>query len=88
VQLTGRDNYTRVGKQLGIDLAGNPDLGCDGATAGLILAQFLKNNETKIRAALAANDLKTARKLVNGGSLGLAEFTDAYNTGMNTLPSG
>jgi hypothetical protein len=87
VQLTGRDNYTRVGKQLGIDLAGNPDLGCDGATAGVILAQFLKNNETKIRAALAANDLKTARKLVNGGSLGLAEFTDAYNTGVNTLPS-
>jgi putative chitinase len=87
VQLTGRFNYARIGKQLGVDLEGNPDLGCDGATAGLILAQFLKNNESKIRAALAANDLKTARKLVNGGSLGLAEFTDAYNTGVNTLPA-
>ncbi len=87
VQLTGRDNYNRVGKQLGIDLVGNPDLGCDGATAGLILAQFLKNHETKIRAALAAHDLATARKLVNGGSLGLADFTAAYNTGMKTLPA-
>lgn len=86
VQLTGRFNYARVGKQLGVDLEGNPDLGCDGATAGLILAQFLKNNESKIRAALAANDLKTARKLVNGGSLGLDDFTDAYNTGVKTLP--
>lgn len=86
VQLTGRFNYARVGKQLGVDLEGNPDLGCDGATAGLILAQFLKNNESKIRAALAANDLKTARKLVNGGSLGLDDFTAAYNTGVKTLP--
>jgi len=87
VQLTGRDNYGRVGKQLGLDLLGNPDLGCDGASAGLILAQFLKNNESKIRAALAANDLKTARRLVNGGSLGLEDFTAAYNTGLKTLPA-
>lgn len=87
VQLTGRANYTRVGGQLGIDLVGDPDLGCDGADAGLILAQFLKNNESKIRAALAANDLKTARRLVNGGSLGLDEFSEAYNTGMKTLPA-
>jgi hypothetical protein len=87
VQLTGRYNYARVGKQMGIDLENNPDLGCDGATAGVILAQFLKNNESKIRAALAANDLKTARKLVNGGSLGLEEFSEAYNTGSKTLPA-
>jgi len=87
VQLTGRDNYGRVGKQLGLDLLGDPDLGCDGASAGLILAQFLKNNETRIRAALAANDLKTARRLVNGGSLGLDEFSAAYNTGLKTLPA-
>ncbi|HEX4293984.1 MAG TPA: SH3 domain-containing protein [Rhizomicrobium sp.] len=87
VQLTGRDNYNRIGKQLGIDLVSNPDLGCDGATAGLILAQFLKNHEARIRAALAANDLATARKLVNGGSLGLDDFTAAYNTGVKTLPA-
>lgn len=87
VQLTGRDNYGRVGKQTGVDLLGNPDLGCDGATAGLILAQFLKNNEQKIRDALSRNDLKTARRLVNGGSLGLEEFSEAYNTGTKTLPA-
>lgn len=87
VQLTGRANYTRIGGQMKVDLAGNPDLGCDGATAGLILAQFLKNNEAKIRAALAAHDLKTARRLVNGGSLGLDDFTAAYETGQKTLPA-
>ncbi|MBV8977757.1 MAG: hypothetical protein JO261_09760 [Alphaproteobacteria bacterium] len=86
VQLTGRDNYARVGRQLDVDLVANPDLGCDGKTAGLILAQFLKNNESRIRGALADNDLRTARKLVNGGSLGLEDFTAAYNTGLKTLP--
>jgi putative chitinase len=86
VQLTGRSNYARIGTQLSDDLTGNPELANDGATAGIILAQFLKNSEAKIRAALAANDLKTARRLVNGGSHGLDDFTDAYNTGLRTLP--
>ncbi len=54
VQLTGRSNYQRVGGQIGADLTGNPDLGNDPKTAGRILAQFLKNNEAAIRAALAA----------------------------------
>ena len=70
VQLTGRDNYARVGTQMHADLVGSPDLGIEPATAGKILGQFLKNNESGIRNALAANDLKTARKLVNGGSNG------------------
>jgi Bacterial SH3 domain/Chitinase class I len=87
VQLTGRSNYTHVGGQIGVDLAGNPDLANDGATAGDILAQFLKNSEAKVRAALAANDLKTARRLVNGGSHGLDDFTAAYNAGLQSLPA-
>jgi len=87
VQLTGRSNYTRIGAQIGVDLTGNPDLANDGATAGIILAQFLKNSEARIRAALAANDLATARKLVNGGSHGLDDFTAAYNAGLQSLPA-
>ena len=86
VQLTGRANYKTVGGQIGVDLAGDPDLGCDGATAGLILAQFLKNHEAAIRAALADDDLAKARKLVNGGSHGLDAFSDAYRKGQASLP--
>ena len=87
VQLTGRANYTRIGAQMGVDLVGNPDLGCDGATAGLILGQFLKNAESRIRNDLAANDLADARKAVNGGSHGLDAFTDAYHIGQQSLPA-
>lgn len=86
VQLTGRSNYTRIGNQIGIDLVGSPDLGCDGATAGLILAQFLKNAESRIRKALATDNLADARKAVNGGSHGLDAFTAAYQAGAKSLP--
>jgi hypothetical protein len=85
VQLTGRDNYKRIGTQLGIDLVGNPDKANDPLTAGLILAKFIKNKEADVRAALAKKDLKTARKLVNGGSHGLDRFTDAFNLGETAL---
>ena len=86
VQLTGRSNYTRIGPQVGVDLAGNPALANDPSIAGLILAQFLKNAETRVRNALRSNDLPLARKLVNGGSHGLAQFTDAFNKGLSVLP--
>ncbi|MGN6148954.1 MAG: glycoside hydrolase family 19 protein [Rhizomicrobium sp.] len=86
VQLTGRSNYARVGTQIGKDLTGNPELCNDPLTAGRILAQFLKNNESAIRTALKNNDLAKARKLVNGGSHGLDAFEEAYHIGLTTLP--
>ncbi len=52
VQLTGRGNYTRIGKQLGLDLVGHPELANDPASAGMILARFLKNVEQGVRIAL------------------------------------
>lgn len=87
VQLTGRNNYKRIGGQAGKDLIGSPELANDPALAGRILGQFLKNAESAIRSALAANDLARARKLVNGGSHGLSDFEDAYNKGLTCLPS-
>jgi hypothetical protein len=86
IQLTGRDNYTRIGPQVGADLVGNPPLANDPSFAGLILAQFLKNKDSAIRTALANDDLLTARKLVNGGSHGFDRFEDTFNKGLNILP--
>jgi len=81
VQLTGRDNYTRIGPQVGADLVGTPALANDPTLAGLILAQFLRNKEAAVRAALAAQDLREARRLVNGGSHGFERFKDAFERG-------
>lgn len=87
VQLTGRFNYTRVSGQVGVDLVGNPEAANDPTTAGVILAQFLKNHEAAVRQALASNDLKRARKLVNGGSHGLDRFRDAFERGLTAIPA-
>jgi hypothetical protein len=86
VQLTGRFNYTRVGGQIGVDLVAAPDLANDPTLAGLILAQFLKNAEGRIRTALAAGNLRQARKEVNGGGHGLDRFTDAFERGERAIP--
>jgi hypothetical protein len=85
VQLTGRDNYSSIGGQLGVDLIGHPELANDPAVAGRILARFIKNKEAAVRAALAKGDLAAARKLVNGGSHGLDDFKDAFRKGQAAL---
>lgn len=86
VQLTGRFNYTVVGRQISQPLATQPELANDPSIAGLVLAVFLRNRQTKIRAALEAGNLALARKLVNGGSNGLDRFSDTYHRGLAVLP--
>ncbi|HJZ68733.1 MAG TPA: peptidoglycan-binding protein [Blastocatellia bacterium] len=83
IQLTGRANYQRFSTKLGLgnDLVNNPDLANDPDIAAKLLAAFLKDKEDRIRQALSADDLKTARRLVNGGSHGLSDFTDAFQKG-------
>jgi putative chitinase len=86
VQLTGRANYTFYGGVIGQPLAVQPDLACDPVIAGKILAAFLQAHETRLRAALADNDLASARRLVNGGAHGLGDFIAAYTAGLAALP--
>ncbi len=78
VQLTGRDNYTRYGKVLGIDLVGHPDWANAPEVAALLLATFLADRADAMREAVAAGRLAQARKLVNGGSHGLERFSDVF----------
>ncbi len=87
IQLTGRDNYQRIGRQVGVDLVGQPQVANDPGIAGLILAQFLKNREAAIRSAMAAHQLAKARRLVNGGSHGLDRFVETYEKAMALLPA-
>ena len=87
IQLTGRSNYAVHGAAIGLgnQLVTNPTLANQPDIAGKLLASFLKAHEAGIRAALARNDLATARKLVNGGSHGLQQFTDAFNIGKTVI---
>ncbi|WP_440224301.1 C1 family peptidase [Dokdonella sp. MW10] len=78
VQLTGRDNYTRYGAKLGIDLLEVPDRANAPEVAAALLARFLADHADAMRAALARGDYAGARKLVNGGSHGLARFREVF----------
>lgn len=86
VQLTGRANYQTFGQTIGQQLIDNPLIAHRPDIAAKLLASFLKAHEDKIRAALAANNLAEARKLVNGGSSGLGQFEDAFNAGLKLIP--
>lgn len=88
VQLTGRSNYTRLSAQLGLgdQLVTAPETANDQRIAARLLARFLKNKEPGIRRALANDDLRTARRLVNGGSHGLNGFVSAFQTGEGLIP--
>lgn len=71
VQITGRANYDKAGKKLGIDLIGNPDLALVPAVAGRILVQgCLEGWFTGKRLAdyldRPAPDYVNARRIVNG----------------------
>jgi peptidoglycan L-alanyl-D-glutamate endopeptidase CwlK len=85
IQLTGRFNYTKFGPVVGADLVNSPDLANDPKIAAELLAAFIKDKEQAIRNALANNDLRTARKLVNGGSHGLDDFMAAFRIGQNLI---
>ncbi len=77
VQLTGRDNYTRLGKAIGLELDRLPFLANYPDVAAVLLVRFLKDKQADIVGALARKDEKQARRLVNGGVHGLDRFSDA-----------
>jgi len=86
VQLTGRANYARFGPVVDVpDLVDRPDQANDPTIAANILAAFIASKEQAIKTALLANDLATARRLVNGGSNGLDRFSSAYTIGLGLL---
>lgn len=87
IQLTGRDNYRTIGADIGMGkkLLEDPALANKPDIAAKILAFFLKRRERQIKESLMADDLRRARRLVNGGSHGLDRFTDAYRKGEQFL---
>lgn len=56
-QLTGRGNYARYGKMLGVDLVGNPDLANDPAIAAKVSVIYMKD---RIKPGSSWEDMKRA----------------------------
>ena len=69
-----------------VNLETRPQLASSSVVAADLLALFLGDRELQIKDALLHDNLMAARRLVNGGSHGLAPFSDAYRRGDAILP--
>ena len=85
MQLTGKSNYQRFGQVIGVDLVADPEKANDPRIAAKLLAAFLKAKRIQILQAPLEGDFADARRAVNGGTFGLAEFTQSYKTGSQLL---
>jgi putative chitinase len=75
-QLTGKDNYTRCGQALGLDLVNNPDLLLTPEGASLSAAWFW--NVNKCGPIADSGDFVALTKKINGGTIGLEDRTKRY----------
>ncbi|AXY86112.1 putative glycoside hydrolase [Escherichia phage vB_EcoM_IME392] len=72
IQLTGRANYQKYGKMLGIDLENNPEMAEDPEIANKLAVAYWKD---RVRPQLEkkGSTVEVATKAVNGGYNGLAD---------------
>lgn len=70
-QLTGRANYARIGKMLGLPLVKDPELACDPETSVMIACHYWQTHE--INTFADANDIVRVTKAINGGRNGLED---------------
>jgi putative chitinase len=79
-QLTGKDNYTRCGQGLGMDLLANPDLLLSPEGASMSAAWFWSVN--KCGPIADSGDFVALTKKINGGTIGLEDRQRRYNAVM------
>lgn len=84
IQVTGKAEYERLGKKLGIDLVNNPDLLLDPDIGAKASVEYLTSKKGVLDAA-TAGDSTRVRQLVNGGQIGaedvnskIAKYEDQY----------
>lgn len=82
-QLTGKDNYTRCGQALGLDLVASPDLLLEPEGAALSAAWFWSVN--KCGPLADADDFLGLTKKINGGTIGLEDRQRRYKAVLASL---
>jgi predicted chitinase len=74
IPIIGRRAYEHFGRQIGTDLAVNPDLALDPAIAAAILAVFFKDRG--VHRSANEQNWEMVRRRVNGGLTGFTRFID------------
>lgn len=76
LQLTGKSNYEDMSKRLGVDFVNNPELAADPKYSAQIAVEFWKKSGAD--KAAASGDTDKARRIVNGGDIGLEHTREKY----------
>jgi predicted chitinase len=84
IQLTGRDNYTRAGRKLGLDLVNHPELVQNDPAVGFRTAAWFWNDKHP-NAAADAGDFTAVTLKVNGGTNGIDARRRAYDQALKVL---
>ena len=82
IQLTGKSNYDKYGKLIGVDLISDGDKALVPKNSYKIASEYLKN---KTWGHLANGDFTKARKSVNGGTKDINEVNSEYGLWMEVL---
>lgn len=90
VQLTGRENYRKIGQELGIDLENNPQLAStDPNVMAAIAVNFFKNNKL-LQSITQTGDFGKAATGLNGGNAlpGMGQRYQLYLNYLKQLQEG
>jgi putative chitinase len=82
-QLTGKDNYTRCGQALGVDLVAQPELLLTPQYAALSAGWFWDSN--RLGDFADRDDFVGMTKKINGGTIGLADRESRYKAVVSVL---
>lgn len=85
VQLTGRDHYEEMGRKLGIDLVGHPELAADREVAAKIAIEYWKD---RVQSRGHQLDVTAATHDINGGENGLSQRREAAASWKNRFDHG
>ncbi|HCO68227.1 MAG TPA: chitinase [Dysgonomonas sp.] len=85
IQITGRENYTKLEKEWGIDLLNNPRLLCEPEYAVLSAYWYWKDRRLNRYATLDESDFRKLTKLINGGYNGYADRLAIWNRAKEEL---
>lgn len=77
IQITGRDNYARYGKRLGLDLLGNPGLALDFDVSVRVACLYW--NDRGLNSLADQDDVLRITRAINGGTNGLSDRIECLN---------
>lgn len=86
IQLTGKENYTKCGKSIGVDLVANPDY--VATVEGAMKSALWFWNANGLNVFADKEDIVGMTKRINGGTKGLEERKEFYHRAVKVLSEG